>query len=224
MACHLTDEATDHNQLQPLLEHTQDNNVHPDNAAADAAFYSHDNARYLEEKGITGYIPDNFFAKEEKKKTKKFRKSQFCYDEETDSFTCPGEHTLPFHHIQTRKGAPDLKIYKGTDCLHCPLKEKCTTADYHTVSRDPRDYLKEEMRSRLKTEKGKRLKKERSTRVESVFGNMKHNKKFMQFLLRGKQGAAIEFVLMCIALNIEKIFMHVATHQKDMIPVLQQVT
>jgi hypothetical protein len=209
--------------LQPLLEHTQDNNVHPDNAAADAAFYSHDNARYLEEKGITGYIPDNFFAKEEKKKTKKFRKSQFCYDEETDSFTCPGEHTLPFHHIQTRKGAPDLKIYKGTDCLHCPLKEKCTTADYHTVSRDPRDYLKEEMRSRLKTEKGKRLKKERSTRVESVFGNMKHNKKFTQFLLRGKQGAAIEFVLMCIALNIEKIFMHVATQEENAVTVMQGI-
>jgi hypothetical protein len=84
--------------------------------------------------------------------------------------------------------------------------------------------LKEEMRSRLRTEKGKRLKKERSTKVESVFGNMKHNKKFTQFLLRGKQGAAIEFVLMCIALNIEKIFMHVATHQDDVVTALQQVT
>jgi len=50
VACHLTDEATDHNQLQPLLEHMQDNNVHSDNAVADASFYSHDNARYLEKK------------------------------------------------------------------------------------------------------------------------------------------------------------------------------
>jgi len=75
----------------------------------------------------------------------------------------------------------------------------------------------------LRTEKGKRLKKERSTRVESVFGNMKHNKKFTQFLLRGKQGAAIEFVLMCIALNIEKIFMHVATQEENAVTVMQGI-
>jgi hypothetical protein len=84
--------------------------------------------------------------------------------------------------------------------------------------------LKEEMRSRLRTEKGKRLKKERSTKVESVFGNMKHNKKFTQFLLRGKQGAAIEFVLMCIALNIEKIFMHAATQEEHAVAVMQGIT
>jgi transposase len=224
VACHLTDEATDHHQLQPLIEHAQDNGIHPDNAAADAGFFSYDNAAYVEEKGITGYIPDHFFAKEEKKETKKFRKSRFCYDEETDSYTCPAGNTLSFHHIQTRKDAPDLRVYQGSACSHCPLKEKCIKAQYRTVSRDPRDYLKEEMRSRLRTEKGKRLKQERSTKVESVFGNMKHNKKCTQFLLRGKQGAAIEFILMCIALNIEKIFMHVATHQDDVVTALQQVT
>ena len=76
----------------------------------------------------------------------------------------------------------------------------------------------------MRTEKGKRLKKERSTKVESVFGNMKHNKTFTQFLLRGKQGVTIECVLMCIALNIEKIFMHVATHQDDIVMALRQVT
>jgi len=59
--------------------------------------------------------------------------------------------------------------------------------------------------------------------VESVFGNMKHNKKFTQFLLRGKQGAAIEFVLMCIALNIEKIFMHVATQEENAVTVMQGI-
>jgi hypothetical protein len=52
---------------------------------------------------------------------------------------------------------------------------------------------------------------------------MKHNKKFTQFLLRGKQGAAIEFVLMCIALNIEKIFMHVATQEENAVTVMQGI-
>jgi hypothetical protein len=64
----------------------------------------------------------------------------------------------------------------------------------------------------------------RSTKVESVFGNMKHNKKFTQFLLRGKEFAAIEFVLTCTALNIEKIFTHLVTHQKDILTAMQGIT
>jgi hypothetical protein len=42
--------------------------------------------------------------------------------------------------------------------------------------------------------------------------------------LRGKQGAAIEFILMCIALNIEKIFMHVAMYQENVVIVMQGIT
>jgi transposase len=113
IACHLTDEAIDHQQLQPLVEHAHTNGIHPDNVGTDAGYFSYDNAAYLEEKGISGYIPDNFLRKEEKKETKKFRKSQFQYDEKTDVYTCPAGNTLSFHHIQKREGAPDLKIYKG---------------------------------------------------------------------------------------------------------------
>jgi transposase len=224
VACHLTDEAIDHHQLQPLVEHAQDNGINPDNLGTDAGYFSYDNASYLEQEGITGYIPDNFFRKEEKKETKKFRKSQFQYDEKTDSYACPAGNTLSFHHIQKRDDKPDVRIYRGIECLHCPLREKCTTAEYRSISRDPREYLTERMRSRLKTEKGQKMKKERSTKVESVFGNMKHNKKFTQFLLRGKEFAAIEFVLMCTALNIEKIFTHLVTHQKDILTAMQGIT
>jgi len=50
------------------------------------------------------------------------------------------------------------------------------------------------------------MKKDRSTTVEPTFGNAKYNKKFTHFLLRTKEKATIEFTLLCIALNIEKIF------------------
>lgn len=60
--------------------------------------------------------------------------------------------------------------------------------------------------------------------VESVFDNMKHNKKFTQFLLRWKRYAAIEFVLMCTALNIKKIFTHLVTHQENIVTALQRIT
>jgi len=92
---------------------------------------------------------------EKKKKTKWFRKPQITYNEKTDSYTCPAEKGLFLYQIQKRKGKPDLKVYKGTHCPECPLKQKCTKADYRTISRDPREFLLEDMRKRLKTEKGK---------------------------------------------------------------------
>jgi transposase len=224
VACRLTDEATDHYQLKPLVEATKEIVGTPKAWGADAGIFSYENAEYLDREGITGYIPDNFFKVEEKKKTKKFRKSQFKYKKEKDSYICPAQRKLPFSHIQNRKGKPDVRIYKGTDCADCPLKEKCTTAEFRTISRDPREHYIEEMRGRLKTEKGNQMKKQRSTTVEPTFGNMKQNKKFTQFLLRGTEKAAIEFILMCIAINIEKIYNYITAHQIDLNSVLQSVT
>lgn len=220
LACRLTDEATDHSQLKPLVESTEKNVGNPENWGADAGVFSYENAEYLENEGITGYIPDNFFKVEQKKKTKWLRKSQFAYNEKTDSYTCPADRELPFSHIQKRKGKPDVRIYRGATCPDCPLKEKCTKAQFRTISRDPREHLIEEMRERLKTEKGIEMKKQRSTTVEPTFGNMKHNKKFTRFLLRGTEKAAIEFILMCIAINIEKIFNYITAHQVDLNSVL----
>jgi len=68
------------------------------------------------------------------------------------------------------------------------------------------------------------MKKQRSTTVEPTFGNMKQNKKFTQFLLRGAEKAGIEFTLMCIAINIEKIHTYITTHQIDLNSALQTIT
>ncbi|MBU7029743.1 MAG: IS1182 family transposase [Theionarchaea archaeon] len=224
VACRLTDEATDHYQLKPLAEATKENVGTPQNWGADAGVFSYENAEYLDKEGITGYIPDNFLRVEEKKKNKKFRKSQFEYNEEKDSYTCPAQKELPFSHIQKRKEKPDVRVYKGLHCPDCLSKEKCTKAKFRTISRDPREHYLESMRQRLKTEKGKQMKKQRSTTVEPTFGNMKHNKKFTHFLLRGAEKAGIEFTLTCIAINIEKIHTYITTHQIDLNSALQAIT
>ena len=143
-------------------------------------------------------------------------KMQFTYNEETDSYTCPGGQELTFSCILKRKGKPDIRVYRAPDCLSCPLKERCTKARRRSICRDPREYLPEAMRKNLETEKGKQMKKDRHTKVESPFGNSKYNKKFTQFLMRGKQYAAVEFTFLCIALNIEKIYMYTRAHSIDL--------
>jgi transposase len=224
VACHITDEATDHHQLVPLTEHVKLNVGTPENVGADAGLFTYTNVEYCEKEGITPYIPDNFSKVEEKKKTKKKRKSEFEHDEETDSYTCPEGRTLFFSYIQKRHDDPDLKVYKCADCSDCSQKETCTTALNRTISRDPREHYIEEMRARLKTEKGIEMKKQRSTTVEPTFGNIKHNKKFTQFLLRGKKKAGIEFLLTCIAIDIEKIHRYITAHDIDLDAVLRTAT
>lgn len=224
VACHVTDEATDHHQLVPLTEHVKKNIGAPENVGTDAGFFSYDNIEYCEKEGITSYIPHNYYEVEEKKKTKKKRKPEFTYDEKTDTYTCPEGRILSFSHIQKRHDGPDLRIYKCSDCSGCSQKESCTLALCRTISRDPREHLIEEMRARLKTEKGIEMKKQRSTTVEPTFGNMKFNKKFTHFLLRGKEKAGFEFILTCIAIDIEKIYTYITEHNIDLNAVLTTIT
>ena len=224
IACFITDEATDHNQLIPLTEKVKENVGTPNNVGADAGFFSYDNIEYCDKENITPYIPDNFYKVEEKKKNKRYRKSQFKYDPETDTYTCPEGKELSFSHIQKRKEKPDLRVYKCSDCPGCPQKEKCTKAEHRTISRDPREHYMEEVRTRLKTEKGKEMKKQRNTTVEPTFGNMKYNKKFTHFLLRGIEKAGIEFILTCIAIDIEKIHTYITAHNIDLNTVLATIT
>ena len=61
------------------------------------------------------------------------------------------------------------------------------------------------MRHKLNTADGKAIYSRRKTIVEPVFGNIKHNLKFREFLLRGLKKVRAEFTLMAIVHNIQKI-------------------
>ncbi|AKB36397.1 Mobile element protein [Methanosarcina siciliae C2J] len=66
------------------------------------------------------------------------------------------------------------------------LKNACTISEKRTITRDPREYLMEDMRAKLNTEKGTEKYQKRMSTVEPVFGQMKHDRGFREFLLRGK--------------------------------------
>ncbi|HEX7846360.1 MAG TPA: transposase, partial [Chitinophagaceae bacterium] len=53
--------------------------------------------------------------------------------------------------------------------------------------------------------KGYFYRKKRPADVEPVFGNIKHNKHFKRFLLKGLDKTEIEWGLICIAHNLKKI-------------------
>lgn len=213
VATDLTQDATDHYQLEPMIEQVEQNlGVLPEQISADAGYSSYDNLEHVEEKATDAYIPDNKIESLDEKKESETRydKSNFIYDEESDQYICPEGKTLTPYTKTTcaRKGERkerELTVYRGTECGICPVKAKCTKAKIRTITRDGREPLQEKMRQKLRSEEGKEIYKKRAFTVEPVFGNMKWNRPKLMMSMRGKKKVRGEFTLMCITHNIGKI-------------------
>ena len=64
---------------------------------------------------------------------------------------------------------------------------------------------KQQARERLLSPEGIKHRKKRPCDTEPVFGNLKYNKKFKRFNLRGMQKVQIEVGLLAIANNLMKV-------------------
>ena len=223
VAADLVTDTNDLNQVDPMIQLIWATmGYKPTILIADAGYFSYDNIDLLNQIGTDSYIPDNFFRIEERGKSKYFPKSMFRFDKEKDCYYCPAGITMPFKGIQKRDDEPELKQFIGDHCSICVLKNACTKAKKRIISRDPREHLMEDMRKKLRTEEGKELYQERMSTVEPVFGQMKQNRGFTEFLLRGKDKAKVEFLIMCTVHNIEKIAGFLKRKAKDVKEVLQK--
>lgn len=62
------------------------------------------------------------------------------------------------------------------------------------------------MKEKMETEESKQIYNLRKVTIEPVYGNLKQNLGFREFLLRGLEKAKIEVNLACIAYNLQKIW------------------
>jgi transposase len=208
VAADVSQNATDHAEFKPMVEQVERNlGALPDKGTADAGYSSYDNLEYAEGKKLDMYMPDNFLeALDEKEEgEKRYHKSNFRYDEVRDSYICPEGKELKRWAEQKREGKPPLILYRGESCSQCPVRERCTTGEARTVSRDGREPLLEAMRQKLRTEEGKRVYAKRGYTVEPVFGEMKWDSRKPSLSLRGSVKVRGEFLLMCLVHNVKKI-------------------
>ena len=225
VAADLVDEENDLHQIEPMIENVKETlGYKPNIVLADAGYFSYDNVKFLLDEEIDAYIPDNFYEVEKRGKTKKFRKSLFTYDDKKDCYHCPAAFEIQFTRIQKREDEPDLRQYVCKYCSLCVLKNACTESKNRTISRDPREYLMEDMRAKLDTEEGTEQYQNRMSTVEPVFGQMKQNRGFREFLLRGKRKTRIEFFMMCTVHNIKKIADFMKREGKNLKEILNMIT
>jgi transposase len=201
-------EGNDVHQFKPMYEKVKKvTGKEPEEVSADCGYYSGENMLYIEEEEIDVYLPDQTFEKEASEGIFEFDKSRFSYNEKEDTLTCPTGEKLVFKQNYKQKGIQS-RIYVGERCEVCGRRVECTRGKVRHVKISDVDRLREKMRAKLLSEDGRSRYKKRFFTVEPVFGNLKKNLGYRDFLLRGLRKVKGEFNLMCMAHNLKKIHRH----------------
>ena len=187
---------------------------------ADTGYFSEDNCKYLEDKNIDGYIPDQFFRKRDprfpdenphREKRGLYKQNEFKYDEKKNYYTCPSGKILRFDGRRNNHGYIG-RYYraKKEDCYYCHLKNECLQKNAKARSLfivdipKPRTYS-EMMMNKIDTPHGRDMYSKRMGIVEPVFANIKTHKGMNGFTMRGKAKVNVQWLLFCCVHNIGKI-------------------
>lgn len=204
---------TDTLTLKPHLDQYEDlYKSKPENITADAGYGSEENYEYLSEKQVNSFVKYNYFHKEQNKKYKEdpFRVDNLHYNQGQDKVYCPMGQPMDNIGTKTRTTASGFEQtitrYQARNCTGCPLRGQCHRAQDDRIveiNHNLRKY-KTKARENLLSEQGIAHRKQRPADVEAVFGNIKQNKGFKPFMLRGIEKVEIETGLLAIAHNLAK--------------------
>jgi transposase len=188
----------------------EDHGVVPESLTADAGYGSEENYDYLEQRNIKGYVKYNTFDREQKKRRRidPFKSENLNYDETTDTLYCPSGQPMRYIGDQqrtTRTGrVQTVRKYQAAKCAGCPMRSGChKSRGNRVIERNP-EVVRYRLKARemLESEEGVARRKKRYM-VEAVIGNVKENKKFRRFLLRGLEKVTAEFGLVMLAHNLQ---------------------
>jgi transposase len=206
--------AADTSVFIPFMDRIKDQlHIPAKNVITDAGYGSEENYDYVVRNNIGNYIKYNNFDYERTNEYKKrnFISDRFVYNHEKDQYECPSGQVLDFAYIKKTKTENGYKseriVYKSRCCEGCQYKEKCCKGlNNRTIEVSPRLIeFKNTARQNLESENGKILRSQRGVDVESVFGQIKHNKQFRRFYLKGLNKVNTEWGIISIAHNIKKM-------------------
>jgi IS5 family transposase len=168
---------------------------------ADAGYSSGENYQYLENRGITPYIPiHGQFAVE---------REGFTYDEQKDAFICSQGKVLPFGRYFIDREYHLRKTYRASrrDCNQCHIREACLGKVAKEKKFDVTYFYHHYQRAyqRQISSKGQYHKKLRQSKVEPVLGTLINFLGLRRLNARGKSAAHKVMLLSAVAYNLKKL-------------------
>lgn len=185
---------------------------YPSVVVADAGYGSEENYQLLNNRNIEAYIKHNQFDRSQcSKNFDAFKSDNLVYDEQRNEVICPSGKSMKLIGESYRTTANGFKQkiikYKASKCNGCPLRQQCHQQKGNRIVgiNHRLRKLKQQADERLKSEQGILYRKQRPADVEPIFGNIKHNKNFKRFMLKGLDKVEIETGLLALAHNLAKM-------------------
>ena len=195
---------------------------------ADSGFHSGDNLDWLAEQQCDAYVADTLFRKREprfaeadrykppKPKPQRFQVSDFAYDPQRLTCTCPAGQRLYRNGANVRIGGRvGIKFTAPKRaCDTCHLRADCLR---DAKQQSPRQvvFFREpdttnqtplaRMKARIDSLLGRMIYAKRLGTVEPPFGNLRYHKGLDRFTLRGREKVNGQWQLFALVHNIEKL-------------------
>jgi len=193
-AFYMSNSASDSALLEPALEKYFDiYDEFPNDLLADAGFDTPRNAHVLAELGIDAYVS----CKE---------RTPFWRLDENDQLLCPMGY-IPKYDVNFLRKGISVNRYVVHECSTCKLRSKCLKEENSkpkSISFDsianPVHWIRQ--KHKAKSEDGKAKLKERGETIEFGFARMKQRFGFRRLSMWGLKGAAIEFGIVALAMNL----------------------
>ena len=173
---------------------------------ADKGYFKIEDIEACEKAGMEPYVPRP--QRGPSVRAGLFRKDEFKYDPETDSFTCPAGQRLTPYSSSALRQLKKINYANRKACRDCPLRARCTDNQFRTVSRLENEAVLDRMQERL-AKRPEVLNQRRET-VEHPFGSIKQWMNQGAFLMRGLEKVRGEFSLTALAYNIRRVLNLVA--------------
>lgn len=201
----ITDDAIDYHCLEDNVKALEEQlDIIPEEVLADKGYANEDQIQKLELDGIRCIVP---FPKPTVNQKQIDAGITFEYDEKEDCYRCSQGQILPLAVKKVIKKKKPYAMYRGKNCLKCPLISQCTQSKKKgrmIYRRTDNKWLLAYM-EKLKTPSYKKGCKERRNFVEHPFGTIKYLMGQIPLLLRGKEKVQVEIDLYATTYNIKRL-------------------
>lgn len=210
----ISSERSDQKTLIPFLKKLEKNLQQKfSNVVTDSGYESEENYVFIEKNNQTSFIKPQNYETIRKSKFKKdiSKRENMKYDAEIDEYTCHNSRKLrPIgHKIRTSQSGykSHVTIYQCEDCSGCEYKTRCTKAVGNRKIEVSKIFTQKRNQSltNIITPEGIILRVNRSIQVEGAFGILKETYGFRRFYTRGIGNVEIEFMLLSLGYNINKL-------------------
>ena len=170
-------------------------------AVADKGYFKIEDIEACEKAGIVPYVPRP--QRGPSVKAGLFRKDEFHYDADNDSYVCPAGQRLYPYSSSLLRGLKKINYVNKLVCDDCKIRSQCTGGKFRSVSRLENEAVLDRMQERLARRPGV-LDRRRET-VEHPFGTIKQWMNQGAFLMRGLEKVRAEFSLTALAYNLRRV-------------------